>query len=116
LNPSGASQYYYNLGAILTNAGKLDDAIAAFDKAIAADPTKPEPYYQKGVNLISKATTDASGKVKAAPGTEEALNKYLELAPTGPNAEAAKGMLQYIGSKVEVDYGKKKGNPVNVKK
>jgi tetratricopeptide (TPR) repeat protein len=116
LNPAGAAQYYYNLGAILTNAGKLDDAIAAFDKAIAADPTKADAYYQKGVNLISKATTDSSGKVKPAPGTEEALNKYLELQPTGPNAEAAKGMLQYIGSSVEVNYGKKKGNPVNVKK
>jgi tetratricopeptide (TPR) repeat protein len=116
LNPTGAAQYYYNLGAILTNAGKLDDAIAAFDKAIAADPTKADAYYQKGVNLISKATTDASGKVKPAPGTEEALNKYLELQPNGPNAEAAKGMLQYIGSKVEVNYGKKKGSPVNVSK
>ncbi|HZR55347.1 MAG TPA: tetratricopeptide repeat protein [Terriglobales bacterium] len=116
LNPSGAAQYYYNLGAILTNAGKLDDAIAAFDKAIAADPTKADAYYQKGVNLISKATTDKSGKVIPAPGTEEALNKYLELQPTGPNAEAAKGMLQYIGSSVETTYGKKKGNPVNVKK
>jgi tetratricopeptide (TPR) repeat protein len=116
LNPAGAAQYYYNLGAILTNAGKLDDAIAAFDKAIAADPTRADAYYQKGVNLISKATTDSSGKVKPAPGTEEALNKYLELQPTGPNADAAKGMLQYIGSQVEVNYGKKKGNPVNVKK
>ncbi len=116
LNPAGAAQYYYNLGAILTNAGKLDDAIAAFDKAIAADPTKADAYYQKGVNLISKATTDKSGKVIPAAGTEEALNKYLELQPTGPNAEAAKGMLQYIGSSVETSYGKKKGNPVNVKK
>jgi hypothetical protein len=68
------------------------------------------------VNLISKATTDKSGKVIPAPGTEEALNKYLELQPTGPNAEAAKGMLQYIGSSVETSYGKKKGNPINVRK
>lgn len=109
LYPAGAAQYYYNLGAVLTNAGKIDDAIVAFDKAIAADPTKADAYYQKGVNLISKATTDKSGKIIPAPGTQEALNKYLELQPTGQFADAAKGMIQYIGGTVETSYGKKKG-------
>jgi tetratricopeptide (TPR) repeat protein len=108
LNPAGAAQYYYNLGAILTNGGKTDEAIAAFDKAIAADPSKADAYYQKGVNLVGKATTDKSGKVVAAPGTAEAFNKYLELQPSGPNAEAAKSMLQYIGGTVETGYKKKK--------
>jgi len=108
INPEGAGGYYYNMGAVLTNAGRLDDAIGAFDKAIAADPTKADAYYQKGVNLVGKAKTDASGKVIPAPGTEEAFNKYLELSPTGPYADAAKSMLQYIGSTVEVGYGKKK--------
>jgi tetratricopeptide (TPR) repeat protein len=109
LNPPGASQYYYNQGAVLTNNGKVDEANAAFDKSIAADPTKAEAYYQKGVNLINKATTDPkTGKVIPAPGTEEALNKYLELQPTGPFAEGAKGMLQYIGSSIETSYGAKK--------
>jgi|HubBroStandDraft_6_1064221.scaffolds.fasta_scaffold25504_2 tetratricopeptide (TPR) repeat protein len=110
LNPTGASQYYYNIGAVYTNANKIDDAIAAFDKAIAADPTKADAYYQKGVNLISKATTDPNGKVIPAPGTADALNKYLELQPTGPYADAAKGMLQYIGSKIETSYGKTKSS------
>jgi tetratricopeptide (TPR) repeat protein len=109
LNPAGAAQYYYNQGAVLTNSGKVDEANAAFDKAIAADPTKADAYYQKGVNLINKATTDPkTGKVIPAPGTEEALNKYLELQPTGTFAEGAKSMLQYIGSSIETSYGKKK--------
>ena len=107
-NPTGAAQYYYNEGAVMTNAGKVDEANAAFDKSIAADPTKADAYYQKGVNLINKATTDKSGKVIPAPGTEEALNKYLELQPTGPYAEGAKSMLQYIGSNIETSFGKKK--------
>jgi tetratricopeptide (TPR) repeat protein len=112
LNPAGAAQYYYNQGAVLTNSGKVDDANAAFDKSIAADPTKADAYYQKGVNLINKATTDKSGKVIPAPGTAEALNKYLELQPNGPFADGAKGMLQYIGSSIETSYGttKKKKN------
>ncbi|MGH9546268.1 MAG: carboxypeptidase regulatory-like domain-containing protein [Terriglobales bacterium] len=109
LNPAGAAQYYYNQGAVLTNSGKVDEANAAFDKSIAADPTKAESYYQKGVNLINKATTDPkTGKVIPAPGTAEALNKYLELQPTGQFAEGAKGMLQYIGSSIETSYGAKK--------
>jgi len=108
LNPAGAAQYYYNIGAVYTNANKIDDAIAAFDKAIAIDPNKADAYYQKGVNLLSKATTDPSGKVIPAPGTADALNKYLELQPTGPYADGAKGMLQYIGSKIETTYGKTK--------
>jgi tetratricopeptide (TPR) repeat protein len=109
LNPAGAAQFYYNQGAVLTNSGKVDEANAAFDKSIAADPNKAEAYYQKGVNLINKATTDPkTGKVIPAPGTEEALNKYLELQPTGQFAEGAKGMLQYIGSSIETSYGQKK--------
>jgi tetratricopeptide (TPR) repeat protein len=108
LDPAGAGTYYFNLGAILTNANKADDAVAAFDKAIAADPSKADAYYWKGVNLVAKATTDKAGKVIPAPGTEEALNKYLELQPTGPYAEGAKGMLQYIGSSIETSFGKQK--------
>jgi tetratricopeptide (TPR) repeat protein len=108
LNPPGAAQYYYNQGAVLTNSGKVDEANTAFDKSIAADPNKAESYYQKGVNLINKATTDKTGKVIPAPGTAEALNKYLELQPTGQFAEGAKGMLQYIGSSIETSYGQKK--------
>lgn len=112
INPPGAAQYYYNQGAVLTNSGKVDEANAAFDKSIAADPNKAEAYYQKGVNLINKATTDPkTGKVIPAPGTAEALNKYLELQPTGQFAEGAKGMLQYIGSSIETSYGSKKKAP-----
>lgn len=108
-NPTGAAQYYYNQGAVLTNSGKVDEANVAFDKSIAADPAKADAYYQKGVNLINKATTDPkTGKVIPAPGTEEALNKYLELQPTGQFAEGAKSMLTYIGSSIETSYGSKK--------
>ena len=114
LNPDGAAAYYFNIGAVLTNAGKADEAIAAFDKCIAADPNKADAYYQKGVALIAKATTDPkTGKVTPAPGTQEALNKYLELQPNGPYAEGAKGMLQYIGSTVETSFGSKKKGAKN---
>ena len=106
-NPEGAAGYYYNAGAVLTNVGKVDDAIAAFDKCIAADPTKADAYYQKGVDLIGKATLQGD-KMVAPPGTAEAFNKYLELAPTGPYADVAKQMLASIGAPIETGFGKKK--------
>ena len=108
LDPAHAGQYLFNTGAVLTNAGKVDDAIVAFDRVIAADPTKADAYYWKGVNLVGKATTDKSGKVIAAPGTEAAFTKYLELQPSGSHAEEAKAMLQYIGSTIETGFGTKK--------
>jgi len=105
-DPSSASQYYFNTGAVLTNAGKVDDAIAAFDKVIAADPNKADAYYWKGVNLIGKATLQGD-KMVAPPGTAEAFQKYLELQPTGTNADAAKQMLTSIGASVETGFKKK---------
>jgi len=113
LDPAGAGMYYFNLGAILTNAnttsnGEMRKAAAdAFDKAIAADPARADAYYWKGTNLIGAATLQGD-KMVAPPGTAEAFQKYLELAPTGPHAEEAKAMLQGLGATVETSYGKKK--------
>ncbi len=91
---------------MLTNAGKVDDAISAFDKVIAADPSKADAYYWKGVNMIGKATLKGD-KMVAPEGTSEAFNKYLELAPTGTYAQPAKDMLASIGASVETGFKKK---------
>src|SRR6202021_2165922 len=42
--PTHPGQYHFNTGAVLTNAGKVDDALAAFDKGIAAEPSRADPY------------------------------------------------------------------------
>lgn len=113
LDPAGAGQYYFNLGAILTNANISNDskmrqaAADAFDKAIAADPNRADAYYWKGTNLIGAATLQGD-KMVAPPGTAEAFQKYLELKPDGPHAEEAKAMLTSLGSTIETNYGTKK--------
>ncbi len=107
IDHSAAGQCYFNEGAVLTNQGKVDEANQAFDKAIAADPTHADAYYQKGVNLLAKATLGKDGKMVPAPGTAEALNKYLELAPDGVNAQAAKDLLASIGAPVQTTFGTK---------
>lgn len=106
-DPGSAAQAYFNEGAVLTNAGKADQANAAFDKCIAADPTRAEAYYQKGLNLLGKATLQGDKQIPA-PGTVEAFQKYLEIAPNGPNAQTAKDMLASLGASVETSFGKKK--------
>jgi tetratricopeptide (TPR) repeat protein len=108
-DPTNAAKYYFNLAAVLTNTGHPDEANKAFDKAIAAKPDYAEAYYQKAVNLLNKATVDEkTGAVSAPPEAATDLNKYLELAPTGPNAQNAKDLLASLGSKVETSYGKTK--------
>jgi len=103
LNPPGAGGYYYNMGAMLTNAGQSEAAIEAFKKAIATDPNHAEAHYQLGVALTAKMTMNGDKPVPA-PGTVEALQKYLQLAPTGPNAEAAKQLLATFDAKIDTSY------------
>jgi hypothetical protein len=56
-----------------------------------------EAQYQYAMELASKATTDASGKVIPSPGTLEALQKYLELKPDGSYAQTAKELICALG-------------------
>jgi tetratricopeptide (TPR) repeat protein len=105
LQPANAGMFYSNETIILSRAGQSDATVAAADKAIAADPTKPIPYYLKGQALISKATVDPkTQKIVAPPGTAEAYHKYLELAPNGPMAAEATQILTEIGEKVNNKY------------
>jgi tetratricopeptide (TPR) repeat protein len=104
-NPAVA---YFNLCATQYNSGNTQGALAACDKAIAADPSKADAYFIKGSLMMADSKQDKDGKIVAPAGTAEALNKYLELAPDGPHANDVKQMLQFIGSKVETTYGKKK--------
>jgi tetratricopeptide (TPR) repeat protein len=106
LDPASGGKYYYNLGAVLVNTGQLEPAGDAFKKAIELDPTYADAYFQYGITLMGKATTGADGKMVPVAGTAEAFNKYLELAPTGRDAETAKAMLQQIGAKVETNFSK----------
>ncbi len=108
--PTNAGMYYYNEAAILYNAGKLDDAAAAADKAIAADPKRADAYYIKAQSLIPKASVDPkTQKIVAPPGCVEAYQSYLELAPDGPRSEEVKGILSGIGAEVKSTYKAGKG-------
>ena len=107
LDAAGAYRLYFNLGSVLTNAGQTEPAAEAFHLAVTAapdDPKNAESYYQWAVALSAKATVAPDGKVIPAAGTAEALRKYLELSPAGPNAGAARDLLATFNSQMGVSY------------
>ena len=104
LDPTQAGKAYYNLGAIYINSGQTDAAGDAFKKAMELDPTYADAYYQYGVVLMAKMQVAADGKVTYAPGTQEAFQKYLDLKPDGPNADAAKGFIASMGGTIQTNY------------
>jgi tetratricopeptide (TPR) repeat protein len=104
IDPANAGKFYYNLGAVYVNTGNGDGAATAFKKAIELDPNYADAYYQYGLSLMGKATTDPSGKIAAPAGTTEAFQKYLELKPDGPFAQPSKDMLASMGATVQTIF------------
>jgi len=117
LEPANACKYYYNMGALYTNAGQVDPAIETFKKGIAADATCADAYYQMGVNLMAKVTMAPDGKTMIpVPGTVEAFQTYLKLKPDGSYAGSAKEMLTQLGSTVDSSYKNPNAPPTPAKK
>ncbi|MFC6646652.1 tetratricopeptide repeat protein [Granulicella cerasi] len=110
LMPANAGQYYGNQAAVLFNASQSDSSLAdaaltAAEKAIAADPNRPDPYYVKGQMLLQKATVDPkTQKVVLPAGCEDAYQKYLDLAPDGKFAASVKEVLASLNIKIQTHY------------
>ena len=77
LEPANSCKYYYNLGALYTNAGQVDPALDTFKKAITADPNCADAYYQTGINLMAKVTTTPDGKMIPVPGTVGSISEIF---------------------------------------
>jgi len=120
VNPTKATFYLKNQAVIFFQLGNSPAQVAAADKAIAADSNPNDPnlallYYLKGQGLVANSTMAPDPKnpkvqiIVLPPGCAEAYQKYLELAPTGPYAADAKGILDQAGQKISSSYkaGKK---------
>lgn len=99
---------YFNLCATYYNLKRSQEAVAACDHAIAADPTLADAYYIKGSILFGQGQMER-GKYAVPPGTTEALNKYLEYAPYGDHAQTVKDMINQLNKEMPAPYkpGKK---------
>jgi tetratricopeptide (TPR) repeat protein len=80
----GNADAMFNQGVILWNAGKIADAKKQFEGAIAANPNHAESHYQLGMAMVNEGNL---------PGATTEFETYLKLAPEGPNAATAKGIL-----------------------
>ncbi len=80
----GNADALFNQGVILWNAGKIPEAKKQFESAVAANPNHAESHYQLGMALVNEGNL-------AGAATE--FETYVKLAPDGPNAPTAKGIL-----------------------
>ncbi len=91
-NPGTA---YFNLCATYYNSGATAGTLQACDKAIQFNPSKADAYFIKGSFLFGQGQI-VNGKYSVSPSAVEALDKYLELAPSGPHAGDTKQMLDSL--------------------
>jgi tetratricopeptide (TPR) repeat protein len=78
---------YINMGVVLLNKKKPEDAWEEFDKAVKLKPDEADAYFYRGL-----AAYQAKKKAEAKAD----FQKYLELAPTGDQAGDAKELLKSI--------------------
>jgi tetratricopeptide (TPR) repeat protein len=83
----GNADALFNQGVILWNAGKIADAKKQFEAAVAANPSHAEAHYQLGMALVNEGNLS---------GAAAEFDKYLELAPNGPNAAQAKALVAQL--------------------
>lgn len=77
----------YNVGEILFNSGKVDEAIVYYDIARKAKPDWPEAYLKLGYAYLNKGETGT-----AIPYFE----KYVELDEDDPYAESIKDLIREL--------------------
>jgi tetratricopeptide (TPR) repeat protein len=99
-----------NLGVVLYNTNQLQAAVTPLQKATQANPNDADAWFLLGNALMNTMQSKmVNGKLTAvvAPGTVEAFQKYLELAPNGPEAAQAKQSLmalQQLGAGVNTKF------------
>jgi tetratricopeptide (TPR) repeat protein len=105
---------YANVGITLQNASKMKESIEPFKKATTVNPSNADYWFwlARGlVNAMDYKTEGSTMKTIIQPGTAEAYQKYLELAPSGRYAQDAKdglAMLEVIAPGIQTKVSAKK--------
>ena len=85
---------YFNICATLYNIGDTENGLPACRKSVEADPTRANAWFILGSMLFADAPIGGKGVASITLENRQALEKYLELAPDGPQAEDVKAMLK----------------------
>ena len=88
---------YKNIAIVLTNQGKLAEAVAPLEKATQINPEDALAWKLLGDALMNGITSKSeNGQVVylVPPGTKESYQRYLQLAPHGPYAGQVQAALE----------------------
>lgn len=88
---------YKNVAIVLTNKGKLADAVTPLQKATQLNSQDAVAWKLLGDALTNTVTSKSEGgKIVyfVPPGTLEAYQRYLQLEPSGAYAEQVKAALE----------------------
>ena len=96
LDPAAGGTCYKNVGIVLTNKGRQKDAILPLQKATQANPQDAQAWYLLGSALSAAIEPKQEGEKMLyiiPPGTKEAYQKCIDIAPNTPLAAQAKQAL-----------------------
>jgi tetratricopeptide (TPR) repeat protein len=114
LDPTSAAPCWRNVGIALYNKQHQKEAVAPLQKAAAADPKDAQTWFLLGscLSAMIEPKEEAGKEIYIIPpGTADAYQKCIDVAPNGPYVpqcqESLKELAIYSGG-VETSVGKKK--------
>ena len=99
LDATTTAKCWKNIGIVLSNKGDLKDAVIPLQKASQADPKDAQTWYLLGSAYTGTIETKQEGDKMTfvvPPGTTEAYQKCIDVAPDGPYAPQAKASLDAL--------------------
>jgi tetratricopeptide (TPR) repeat protein len=116
LDPAAGGTCYKNVGIVLSNKGRQKDAIVPLQKATKANPQDAQAWYLLGSALSAAIEPKQEGEKMMyiiPPGTKEAYQKCIDIAPNTPLAAQAKEAIDGLdaltgGADTTVSKKKKK--------
>jgi tetratricopeptide (TPR) repeat protein len=117
LNPAGAANVWMNLGIVLWQNYRYEEAIEPLQKSLELNPRNAQAWYVLGASLVGLIEFKQEGDKSIPilrPGTVEAYQKCIEVDPNGPFAAQARQALAEleaigVGISTKVNVKKKKG-------
>jgi tetratricopeptide (TPR) repeat protein len=117
LDPAAGATCWKNLGIVLSNKGRMKDAIAPLQKATAADPKDQATWYLLGsafANTMDTANCKQEGDKMICippPGTADAYQKCIDASPDNAMGKVCKEALDGLNAMSggqDTSLGKKK--------
>ena len=116
LEPAAGGTCYKNVGIVLNNKGRSKDSVVPLQKATQANPQDAQAWFLLGGALSAGIEPKQEGEKMMyiiPPGTKEAYQKCIDLAPNTPLAAQAKEALDGLdalsgGADTTVSKKKKK--------